>query len=61
MFHNGNSNNDDDFELCLRAENLYLPQFGYFGLSAATGGLAGKIFFLPLQGTLLLIIYIFLS
>ena len=40
LFHNGNSNNDDDFELCLRAENLYLPQNGYFGLSAATGGLA---------------------
>lgn len=40
LFHNGNSNNDDDFELCLRAENLYLPQYGHFGLSAATGGLA---------------------
>ncbi|XP_035229914.1 protein ERGIC-53-like [Stegodyphus dumicola] len=40
LFHNGNSNNDDDFELCLRAENIYLPQYGYFGLSAATGGLA---------------------
>nr|WBW70088.1 venom protein [Lampona murina] len=40
LFHNGNSNNDEDFELCLRAENLYLPQHGYFGLSAATGGLA---------------------
>ncbi|XP_015918177.1 protein ERGIC-53 [Parasteatoda tepidariorum] len=40
LFHNGNSNNDDDYELCLRAENVYLPQYGHFGLSAATGGLA---------------------
>ncbi len=28
------------FELCIRAENIYLPKNGYFGLSAATGGLA---------------------
>lgn len=40
MFHSGNSNNDEEYELCLRAENVILPQFGYFGLSAATGGLA---------------------
>lgn len=40
MFHSGNSNNDDEYELCLRAENVVLPQFGYFGISAATGGLA---------------------
>lgn len=40
MFHSGNSNNEDEFELCLRSENVILPQFGHFGLSAATGGLA---------------------
>lgn len=40
MFHSGNSNNEDEYELCLRAENVLLPQHGYFGLSAATGGLA---------------------
>ncbi|KAI1288452.1 Protein ERGIC-53 [Halotydeus destructor] len=40
MFHSGNTNNDDEYELCLRAENIYLPQYGHFGLSAATGGLA---------------------
>jgi mannose-binding lectin 1 len=40
MFHSGNSNNDEEYELCLRAENVILPQFGYFGVSAATGGLA---------------------
>jgi hypothetical protein len=29
-----------DFELCIRAENVVLPKNGFFGLSAATGGLA---------------------
>ncbi|MFH4983400.1 hypothetical protein AB6A40_010109 [Gnathostoma spinigerum] len=28
------------YELCLRSENIVLPKNGYFGLSAATGGLA---------------------
>jgi mannose-binding lectin 1 len=28
------------FELCLRAENIFLPRNGYFGVSAATGALA---------------------
>ncbi|KAI5643645.1 legume-like lectin family domain-containing protein [Phthorimaea operculella] len=39
-FHNGMSNNEQDYELCFRAENVILPKGGYFGLSAATGGLA---------------------
>jgi len=34
------TNNDDDYEVCLRAENVILPKYGYFGLTAATGGLA---------------------
>ncbi|KAF0301028.1 Protein ERGIC-53 [Amphibalanus amphitrite] len=38
--HNGITNSDKDFELCFRAENVVLPENGYFGLSAATGGLA---------------------
>ena len=42
MFHNGMSNNERDFEVCLRAENVFLPKNGFFGLSAATGGLAGE-------------------
>jgi len=42
MIHNGMSNNDNDFEMCMRVENVFLPARGYFGLSAATGGLAGK-------------------
>lgn len=28
------------YELCLRTENLFLPRNGFFGVSAATGGLA---------------------
>ncbi|KAI1722185.1 legume-like lectin family domain-containing protein [Ditylenchus destructor] len=28
------------YELCIRAENVFLPKNGYFGVSAATGGLA---------------------
>lgn len=28
------------YELCIRSENIFLPKNGYFGISAATGGLA---------------------
>lgn len=34
------TNNDKDFEMCFRVENVFLPKNGHFGLSAATGGLA---------------------
>ncbi|XP_012257383.2 protein ERGIC-53 [Athalia rosae] len=40
LFHNGMTNNEQDFEMCLRAENVNLPKNGHFGVSAATGGLA---------------------
>ena len=40
MIHSGNTNNDDDYELCFRVENVFLPQYGHFGITAATGGLA---------------------
>ncbi|KAJ6633148.1 Protein ERGIC-53 [Pseudolycoriella hygida] len=40
LFHNGMTNNNDDYEMCLRAEGVILPKNGYFGVSAATGGLA---------------------
>ncbi|XP_063984599.1 protein ERGIC-53 [Diachasmimorpha longicaudata] len=40
LFHNGMTNSNDDYEMCLRADNVYLPKRGYFGVSAATGGLA---------------------
>lgn len=39
--NNGLTNTRDDFELCARAENIELPRNGYFGVSAATGALAG--------------------
>lgn len=39
-FHNGLTNNDEDFEMCTRIENVVLPENGFFGVSAATGGLA---------------------
>nr|XP_034322732.1 protein ERGIC-53 [Crassostrea gigas] len=38
--NNGLTNNKDDFELCLRQENVNLPESAYFGVTAATGGLA---------------------
>lgn len=34
------TNSEKDYEVCFRAENVQLPKNGYFGLSAATGGLA---------------------
>ncbi|XP_071452215.1 protein ERGIC-53 isoform X2 [Hetaerina americana] len=40
LFHNGMTNNEQDFEVCLRVENVFLPKNGYFGVTAATGGLA---------------------
>lgn len=40
LFHNGMSNGAEDYEMCLRAEGVILPKNGYFGVSAATGGLA---------------------
>ncbi|XP_011301413.1 protein ERGIC-53 [Fopius arisanus] len=40
LFHNGMTNNDNNYEMCFRADNVHLPQRGYFGVSAATGGLA---------------------
>ncbi|XP_018331685.1 protein ERGIC-53 isoform X2 [Agrilus planipennis] len=40
LFHNGMTSNDQDYEMCLRVDNIVLPKNGYFGISAATGGLA---------------------
>lgn len=40
LFHNGMTNNNEDYEMCLRSENVRLPKNGHFGVSAATGGLA---------------------
>jgi mannose-binding lectin 1 len=40
LFHSGHTNTDDEYELCMRVENVVLPANGFFGVSAATGGLA---------------------
>ncbi|KAK8377064.1 hypothetical protein O3P69_013606 [Scylla paramamosain] len=40
MIHSGMTNNEKDYEICMRAENVHLPPSGHFGVSAATGGLA---------------------
>ncbi|SPP85426.1 protein ERGIC-53 [Drosophila guanche] len=40
LIHNGMTNNNDDYELCMRSDGVNLPKNGYFGISAATGGLA---------------------
>ncbi|KXJ16900.1 protein ERGIC-53 [Exaiptasia diaphana] len=39
-FHMGMSTKPEDFELCTRVENVHLAKEGFFGVSAATGGLA---------------------
>ncbi len=42
--HEGVSISDDDYELCAKVENLpelsWLPKQGYWGVTAATGGLS---------------------
>ncbi|XP_014474951.1 PREDICTED: protein ERGIC-53 isoform X2 [Dinoponera quadriceps] len=40
MFHNGMTKNEQDYDICFRVDNVVLPKNGYFGISAATGGLA---------------------
>ncbi|RXG56711.1 Protein ERGIC-53 [Armadillidium vulgare] len=40
LIHNGMTDNERDYEMCYRAENVFLPPKGYFGVTAATGGLA---------------------
>lgn len=41
IYYHGGLNNDlSTFEICTRVENVDLPKNGYFGVSAATGGLA---------------------
>ncbi|XP_065662210.1 protein ERGIC-53 isoform X2 [Hydra vulgaris] len=40
FYHAGMTEKSDDYELCMRAENVKLPKSGYFGVTAATGGLA---------------------
>lgn len=37
------TNNDQDYEMCFRIDNVVLPKNGYFGISAATGMVSYKI------------------
>jgi mannose-binding lectin 1 len=39
-YHNGLNNDYQNYEICDRIENVILPKFGHFGVSAETGGLA---------------------
>ncbi|XP_027766788.1 protein ERGIC-53-like [Empidonax traillii] len=40
LVNNGFTPDKDDYELCAKVEDMQLPAQGYFGVSAATGGLA---------------------
>ncbi|KAM6392193.1 protein ERGIC-53 isoform 2-T2 [Rhynochetos jubatus] len=40
LINNGFTPDRDDYEFCLRVTDIVLPSTGYFGISAATGGLA---------------------
>ena len=40
LYHSGLNNDPSGYEICTRVENVVLPSAGYFGVSAATGGLA---------------------
>ncbi|XP_067231821.1 protein ERGIC-53 [Chanodichthys erythropterus] len=40
FINNGFTPDKDDYEFCTRVENMIIPETGYFGISAATGGLA---------------------
>uniref|UniRef100_A0A8D0LBI1 Lectin, mannose binding 1 n=1 Tax=Sphenodon punctatus TaxID=8508 RepID=A0A8D0LBI1_SPHPU len=40
LINNGFTPDKEDYEFCARVENMVLPLHGYFGISAATGGLA---------------------
>ena len=40
-FHPGMAEKPE-YELCTRVEDINLPKTGVFGISAATGGLAGQ-------------------
>ncbi|XP_040193809.1 protein ERGIC-53 [Rana temporaria] len=40
MINNGFTPDKDDYEFCAKVDNMVLPQQGFFGISAATGGLA---------------------
>ncbi|KAJ3604920.1 hypothetical protein NHX12_026971 [Muraenolepis orangiensis] len=40
MINNGFTPDKDDYEFCTKIDNMVIPKEGFFGISAATGGLA---------------------
>uniref|UniRef100_A0A8C6KC61 Lectin, mannose-binding, 1 n=1 Tax=Nothobranchius furzeri TaxID=105023 RepID=A0A8C6KC61_NOTFU len=40
MINNGFTPDKEDYEFCTKVENMIIPSEGFFGISAATGGLA---------------------
>ena len=43
MINNGFTPDKEDYEFCTKVDNMIIPSEGFFGISAATGGLAGII------------------
>lgn len=41
MINNGFTPDKEDYEFCTKVDNMVIPPEAFFGLSAATGGLAG--------------------
>lgn len=51
MINNGFTPDKEDYEFCTKVDNMVIPSDGFFGISAATGGLAGIVLF-PVLKTL---------
>ena len=45
MINNGFTPDKEDYEFCTKIDNMVIPAEGFFGISAATGGLAGTPLF----------------
>lgn len=43
MINNGFTPDKEDYEFCTKVDNMIIPSEGFFGISAATGGLAGIV------------------
>lgn len=45
MINNGFTPDREDYEFCTKVDHMIIPNDGFFGISAATGGLAGTVLF----------------
>lgn len=61
MINNGFTPDKDDYEFCTKVDNMIIPKEGFFGISAATGGLAGIFPFLKKKKKTLFKIFCFLG